>query len=148
MSPLSIRPSIGSAEFAALVEIWRTAVVATHAFLAEEHREEIEERLATEYLPAVELSVAVADGVPVGFAGVADGNLEMLFVDASRRGGGIGSALLSHTIDAHGVTKVDVNEQNPQAVGFYEHHGFVVVSRSAHDDAGRPYPLLHMRLGG
>ena len=41
---------------------------------------------------------------------------------------------------------LDVNEQNPQAVGFYEHEGFVVAGRSPVDDAGRPFPLLHMRL--
>ena len=41
---------------------------------------------------------------------------------------------------------LDVNEQNPQAVGFYEHEGFVVAGRSPVADAGRPFPLLHMRL--
>ncbi|ENH9207696.1 GNAT family N-acetyltransferase, partial [Vibrio vulnificus] len=45
-----------------------------------------------------------------------------------------------------GVTKVDVNEQNPQAVGFYEHMGFKVVSRSPLDDMGKPFPILHMTL--
>ncbi len=30
--------------------------------------------------------------------------------------------------------------------GFYEHHGFEVIGRSELDDAGRPYPLLHLRL--
>ena len=40
-----------------------------------------------------------------------------------------------------------MNEQNPQAAGFYEHMGFVVEGRSPVDDAGRPFPLLHMRLG-
>jgi putative acetyltransferase len=40
---------------------------------------------------------------------------------------------------------VDVNEQNPAAVGFYEALGFVVVSRSPVDGDGRPFPLLHMR---
>ena len=45
-----------------------------------------------------------------------------------------------------GATTLDVNEQNPQAIGFYEHEGFVVEGRSATDDAGRPFPLLHMRL--
>jgi putative acetyltransferase len=49
-----------------------------------------------------------------------------------------------------GDLTVDVNEQNPAAVGFYEAVGFVVVGRSPLDDAGRPFPLLHMRrpVGG
>lgn len=42
------------------------------------------------------------------------------------------------------ATSVDVNEQNPQAIGFYEHHGFRTVSRTTHDPSGKPYPILHM----
>ncbi|SPU55612.1 Uncharacterized N-acetyltransferase YjaB [Brevundimonas vesicularis] len=41
---------------------------------------------------------------------------------------------------------VDVNEQNIQALGFYERLGFKVTSRSAVEGQGRPYPLLHLRL--
>ncbi len=44
------------------------------------------------------------------------------------------------------MTKVDVNEQNPQAVGFYEHMGFRLVSKSELDGEGKPYPILHMQL--
>lgn len=41
---------------------------------------------------------------------------------------------------------VTVNEQNPQAVGFYEHLGFVTYQRTDHDEQGNPYPLLYMKL--
>lgn len=93
------------------------------------------------------LCVADIDGVPAGFAGTLDGSLEMLFVDAARHGDGIGSALLAHAVAEHGVTGLDVNEQNAQAASFYARRDFGVVARSATDEAGRPYPLLHMRLG-
>ena len=42
--------------------------------------------------------------------------------------------------------ELDVNEQNPQALGFYLHEGFEVVGRSQTDGLGQPYPLLHLRL--
>ena len=45
-----------------------------------------------------------------------------------------------------GADSVDVNEQNPQAVGFYLRMGFAVVGRSETDDADRPFPILHLRL--
>ena len=45
-----------------------------------------------------------------------------------------------------GATRVDVNEQNEPALGFYRHLGFAVVGRSALDGQGRPYPLLHMSI--
>ncbi|GAA1251272.1 acetyltransferase [Prauserella halophila] len=146
MPVLSIRPSIGAEEYRALAAIWRRAVDATHDFLAEADRDEIEAGLQSAYFPAVVLSVAERDGRPVGFSGVLDGTLEMLFVDATQRDGGIGTGLLAHAIKDHGVTKVDVNEQNVSAVGFYAHRGFEVVGRSETDEAGRPYPLLHLRL--
>ncbi|MDQ1128383.1 acetyltransferase [Microbacterium sp. SORGH_AS_0888] len=146
MPVLSIRPSVGAEEYPALAGIWRRAVDATHDFLAEEDRDEIEARLQSDYFPAVVLSVAERGGRPVGFSGVLDGALEMLFVDATQRNGGIGSALLIHAIREHGVTQVDVNEQNVTAAGFYARYGFEVVARSETDEAGRPYPLLHLRL--
>lgn len=44
------------------------------------------------------------------------------------------------------VAELTVNEQNPQAVGFYEHLGFSAYKRTETDEEGRPYPLLYMRL--
>ena len=39
-----------------------------------------------------------------------------------------------------------VNEQNPQAKGFYEHIGFQVWKRTDCDEQGKPYPLIYMKL--
>lgn len=41
--------------------------------------------------------------------------------------------------------KVTVNEQNPQAVGFYEHLGFQTYKRTECDEEGNPYPLIYMK---
>ncbi|MFE6995435.1 acetyltransferase [Microbacterium sp. NPDC057659] len=141
---MNVRPLSDPDEYPRLVQIWRSAVDATHDFLAAEHRDDIEAHLASDYLPHVDVFVAERDGRIVGFAGIADDRLEMLFVDAQERGRGAGSALLSFALH-HGVTSVDVNEQNTQAVGFYGRRGFTAVGRSALDDQGRPYPLLHLR---
>lgn len=146
MTTVEIRPSRGPEEYAALVAIWRRAVDATHAFLDPADRREIEGRLASDYLPAVCVTVADRDGHAVGFSGVLDGKLEMLFVDDEARGSGVGSALLDHAVRVQGVTAVDVNEQNPSAAAFYARRGFTRAGRSETDDAGHPYPLLHLRL--
>ncbi|MGB6243584.1 MULTISPECIES: acetyltransferase [Gordonia] len=142
----SLRPTSGPAEYPALVAIWRSAVLATHDFLDAADFAAIESRLATDYFPAVTLVVAERDGAPVGFAGVADDSLEMLFVADEMRGTGVGGALLAHAVTDHAVTRVDVNEQNPDAVGFYLHRGFTRVGRSDLDGDGRPYPILHLAL--
>lgn len=63
---------------------------------------------------------------PVQIRESADGALAMLFVHSDRWGSGIGSALLLHVFQEHGVTTVDVNERNEQAVAFYRHAGFEI----------------------
>ena len=73
--------------------------------------------------------------------------LEMLFVAPGARGKGFGRQLVNHVTRHCGVRRVDVNEQNPQAAGFYERMGFRTAGRDATDPSGRPYPILHMELG-
>lgn len=85
-------------------------------------------------------------GSIIGFVGSHESKIEMLFILDDARGQGVGKALLQYAIEHLGATQVDVNEQNPQAVGFYQHMGFKVVSRSPLDDMGKPFPILHMTL--
>ncbi|PTR32003.1 putative acetyltransferase [Rhodococcus sp. OK519] len=139
-----LRPCHGPAEWPFLVRIWRSAVEATHTFLSPEDVDFYASRMLSDYLPAVELTVADVEGTPAGFSGLAGNSLEMLFVDDTYRGRGVGSALLRRALADHPDLILDVNEQNPQAVGFYERHGFVTRSRSATDADGRPFPILHM----
>ena len=60
---------------------------------------------------------------------------------------GIGRRLLEYGVEHYGIREVTVNEQNPQAAGFYERMGFRTAGRDAADPSGRPYPILHMELG-
>ena len=78
--------------------------------------------------------------------GIDDGKLEMLFISPAERGRGLGRKLLEHGIKKYGVKELAVNEQNPQAKGFYEHMGFQVYRRTERDEQGNPYPLLYMKL--
>lgn len=48
-------------------------------------------------------------------------------------------------MENYGIERLTVNEQNPQARGFYEHMGFQVYRRTDHDEQGNPYPILYMR---
>ncbi|ART64340.1 acetyltransferase [Kushneria marisflavi] len=139
--------SAASAEHQQLIEIWEASVRATHDFLAESDLIELKPLILNEYFKAVSLSVAKSDdGKILGFCGVSDGNIEMLFVAPEARGQGVGASLARHVISTRGVTRVDVNEQNEQALGFYKHLGFTVIGRFPLDGQGKPYPLLHMQL--
>lgn len=129
-----------------LVRIWRRAVEATHTFLAPDDVDEIETEVRTAALPALSVLVAQhADGTPVGWIGTDGHRVEALFVDPSAHGRGVGSALLAAATVGTARVELDVNEQNPGAVGFYERLGFVRTGRSERDGRGRPFPLLHLR---
>ena len=128
-----------------LMEIWESAVLNTHDFLKEEDFLYYKEQLPV-YFQHVTLFGFEQEGILVGFMGIAKGNLEMLFIDNNYRGIGIGKKLITYAIDNLQVTKVDVNEQNNQAVGFYKHIGFNTYKRSDLDGEGQEYPILHMRL--
>ena len=134
-------------EYAEIVGVWEASVRATHDFMSEDDIQFLKPLILDEYLSAVELRCIKNDaGNILGFLGVAEGKIEMLFVHADRRGEGIGKLLLNYAVNDMGATKVDVNEQNPLALGFYEHLGFKVTGRSPVDGTGKPFPLLHMQL--
>jgi len=135
-----------SKDYSKIMEIWESAVKATHHFLAEEDFNDYKEAIPRDYLPNLEVYLIIENTEPKGFASVAEGNLEMLFIHQEARGKGLGKALYQFMKEKTNVTKVDVNEQNPQAIGFYEKMGFQPVGRSEKDGSGKDYPIIHMSL--
>ena len=78
--------------------------------------------------------------------GIEGTKLEMLFIKNSERRKGLGIQLLNYGIKNYNINELTVNEQNPNAKGFYEHLGFKVYKRTELDEQGNPYPILYMRL--
>lgn len=149
MRDILIEPaaSRNSMETAKLVHIWEQSVKATHLFLTETD--------IAMLIPDVKLGLEGIDklivakdqsGEPLGFMGVANRKIEMLFISPDQFGRGIGTLLINYAINVLGANLVDVNEQNPKALGFYKHSGFEVYDRSETDEQGRPFPILHMKL--
>ena len=128
-----------------LGNLWENSVKATHSFLTADGINEIKE-----YVPQavqnVETLVVAIENTPVAFMGVENKRLEMLFVHPDSIGNGIGKKLVQFGIENLAINEVTVNEQNPNAVGFYEHIGFETYKRTELDEAGMPYPLLYMKL--
>ena len=132
-------------ELDALTDLWERSVRAPHDFLAPEDIPFFRRMVRQEALPAAEIYVIRDSGNGfAAFAGIGADRLEMLFVAPSARGKGLGRELVEHVAVHCGVRRVDVNEQNAQAAGFYARMGFRVVSRDALDPSGRPYPILHL----
>lgn len=127
-----------------VIDIWRGAVDATHEFLTPKDRLEIDELICS-FLPQAPLFLAVDENDrPLAFMLIESGHMEALFVDPDCRGTGIGAMLVRHGISLHPKMTTDVNEQNSQAVGFYERMGFKRTGRSEVDGQGRSYPLIHL----
>ena len=130
-----------------LLEVWERSVRATHLFLSAGEIEEIKSYVPQALREVPRVIVAWReDGTPAGFMGVDGQKLEMLFLAPEERGRGLGRELVRYGVERFGVREVTVNEQNPQARGFYERMGFCVCRRSELDEQGRPYPILKMRL--
>lgn len=129
-----------------LLKVWEGSVKATHLFLSDDEISNIKQ-CVPQALNVVPILVVAENenGNPMGFMGVADKMLEMLFVSNESRGQGIGKQLLQYGIENYSINELAVNEQNPFAIGVYEYMGFDVYKRTELDEQGNPYPLLYMK---
>lgn len=132
-------------DYPQLVEVWEASVRATHGFVTEADLMYFK-TLVPQYFDAVDLVIVSEVDQILGFLGTGDNEIQMLFLRPEARGKGIGRFLVQLAIDEHQVNKVEVNEQNLQAVGFYEYMGFKIAGRTDTDYHGKPYPLLKMQL--
>ena len=114
-----------------LVEVWEKSVRVTHLFLSDSEIENIKDYVP-QALRGIESLVIAEYGnhIPVAFMGIEEGSLEMLFITPKERGKDLGKQLIQYGIEKYSVKSLAVNEQNPQAKGFYEHMGFQVYKRT------------------
>lgn len=94
--------------------------------------------LGTLAMSGTRAEIAVADGVPVGFAltrlAADDCELLLIAVDPSRSGQGIGTELLKRSIDLAKHAQVrrmflEVRTGNNAARGLYERYGFICIGQ-------------------
>lgn len=145
-----IKKSERSAELVQnLLEIWEKSVRKTHTFLTKEEILKIKEYVPGTICDVETLLILREDDKNshlLGFMGIENKKIEMLFLSPDARGKGFGKMLVQHGIENFSAAEVTVNEQNPNAKGFYEHLGFKTYKTSATDEQGNPYPIAWMRL--
>ena len=129
-----------------LLEVWESSVRATHLFLSDNEINNIKEYVPQALKEVGHLLIIENDKkIPVGFMGIDNQHLEMLFISNEERKKGLGKMLLKYGIENFEINDLAVNEQNPLAKGFYEHMGFIVYKQTKTDEQGNPYPLLYMK---
>lgn len=129
-----------------LRDVWEKSVRATHHFLQEKDIQNIKEKIF-EYFACVDIfGMKNQKGDITGFIGIADGKIEMLFINPEYFGQKIGKNFVSFAVKDMQSFFVDVNEQNTGAYEFYKKMGAVVISRDEFDSEGNPFPILHLKF--
>lgn len=129
-----------------VLNAWEKSVLATHDFLKPTDFEEIKVLVQTINFNLVDVYCVKQNNRVAGFMGGAENKIEMLFISPEYIGIGLGRKLTTFAITKLKADKVDVNEQNKNAVKFYEKLGFKTYERTDKDDQGKEYPLLRMKL--
>lgn len=129
-----------------LTIIWQKSVEATHLFLSPQDIKDILPQvvIGLKQIPILLVSFT-DDDAPIGFAGIADDKLEMLFLSPDYFQQGIGYKMISSAIQDYQIKYVDVNKQNPKALKFYLRQGFTIFKHSPVDSDNRPFPILHLK---
>lgn len=133
-------------DYPEILQVWELSVRASHDFLNEADIQIYKSIIGNTYLDELRLFGVQNNNGLLGFIGVDDISIGLLFVLPETHGMGIGLALVNYVYQHLHITEVDVNEQNTKAYDFYRHLGFEVIERSATDAVGKPFPILSMKL--
>ncbi len=142
---LIINPPRTEGLLGSLLNVWEKSVRATHLFLTEQDIQNLVP-YCREAIMLVDLFVVNDDERPIAFMGISGDKIEMLFVSPAYFRTGIGASLIRLAIDEYKARFVDVNEQNPNALAFYQKMGFQTFERTETDELGLPFPILKMKL--
>ena len=129
----------------ALLDVWQASVRASHHFLTEADIRTLTPQAEEALLQIETLWIVEDDLRPVGFMGVQERKIEMLFLHPDYFRKGVGKELVQRAFRELAVEYVDVNEQNPDAARFYERMRFHTFRRDDTDDQGNPFPILRMK---
>lgn len=113
------------ADYEAIAELWEASVRATHHFLKPEEIGFYKPYLLKYALPACRLyGIKTNEGKLCAFIGLSDDKIEMLFVNPKFFKNGCGRRLVDFAEREKNIKKVDVNEENPQALALLSSYGF------------------------
>ncbi|MDR3047470.1 MAG: GNAT family N-acetyltransferase [Bacteroidales bacterium] len=129
-----------------IISVWEKSVRATHDFLIPSDIEYYKDIVSNINFNDIKTYCLIFETNVLGFIGINNKKIEMLFLSPEIIGKGYGQKLVTFAIKKFGVNLVDVNEQNIKARAFYEKMGFIVFERTETDSEGKNYPILKMKL--
>ncbi len=129
-----------------IISVWEKSVRATHHFVSPSDIDYYKQIVKQIDFSSFSVYCLTHDNTVLGFVGVADNKIEMLFLDPDFIGQGLGKKLMKFALEVLKADKVDVNEQNTNAVNFYSKFGFIPYEKLEKDSEGKDYPILKMKL--
>ncbi|QHT65248.1 GNAT family N-acetyltransferase [Rhodocytophaga rosea] len=129
-----------------ILSVWEKSVRATHNFVKPSDIDYYKQSVKEIDFCSLSVYCLTNENKVVGFIGVADLKIEMLFLDPDYIGQGLGKKLMNFALNDLKADQVDVNEQNSNAVKFYSKFGFTPYEKTEKDREGKDYPILKMKL--
>ncbi len=138
-----------TAEYEELLSVWDDSVLGSYDYILEEEITLFKRFIVEQVFPSVSLHcVKDRNGSISAFIGSKNNKVEMLFVKNALIGNGLGKKLLQYAVLELSCNKVDVNEENKQAIAFYKRMVFLTESRSLKTGKASTFNVLHMQLAG
>ncbi|MCH8502656.1 MAG: N-acetyltransferase [Aliidiomarina sp.] len=115
------------ADISQVLEVWLTASIKAHSFIAPDFWESKINDMRDVYIPASETFIFESKKKVVGFFCLYGDILAAIFVTPELQGSGIGTALLNDAKNRRKSLQLTVYKENIRSIGFYEKHGFTCV---------------------
>lgn len=129
-----------------MINVWEKSVRATHHFINPEEVDRLKELVKQIDFNSYLVYCLTSGNKVLGFLGVEDSVIETLFLDPDHIGQKQGAKLMRFALNELKADKVNVNEQNLDAIKFYSKFGFITYERTEKDSDGNDYPILKMKL--
>ncbi|MBM1144879.1 N-acetyltransferase [Alcanivorax sp. ZXX171] len=125
-----------AADIDQILEIWLSASVKAHNFIAPAFWKSKIGMMRDVYIPASETLVYEAEGEVVGFYSLYENNLAAIFVRPGSQGEGLGSALIYDAKNRRKKIQLTVYKDNIPSIRFYEKHGFNLLGEQIDEHTG------------
>lgn len=133
-----------AADTETVLNIWLTASIKAHNFIAPEFWESRVGNMRDIYLPASQTYVFQFDGEVRGFYSLYEGILAAIFVCPEHQGSGIGKQLMQHARLECPNLSLNVYKENHATIEFYLSQGFNIVSEQADEHTGHQEYTMHL----
>jgi putative acetyltransferase len=126
----------------AIVNIWLSASIKAHDFMAPEYWKSKVEDMRNIYIPASETYVYEKEGNIQGFISIYQNSIAALFVNPDLQGKGVGSELIEFVKLLNKELSLCVYKSNTKSIAFYKKHGFQEVCKQVDEYTNNPEIMM------